>query len=147
MKTKLYLPYYHFASYSLDIISWNARYGKTWNNQWSPHNKHKSGFYQHSTGTGFSTSLCHTTLRICMFSSWFLTIELILVVRCRGTTISWSRTLLFLFEGWPVGITLMLTGIIPLLRFLASIVFFVPQLLLFNLLHIDRQHWYIYVTY
>ena len=58
-----------------------------------------------------------------------------------------GKTLLFLLDGSPIGITLLLLGLISCLSYLAYILLYVPQLLLFNLLHIDHQPGYVYVTY
>ena len=50
-------------------------------------------------------------------------------------------------EGWPISITLVLFGLISCLSSLVSILFYVPQLLLFNLLHINHQPGYVHVSY
>ena len=98
-------------------------------------------------GRKLTTPLCHTTLWICRFRSGILTIVLTIVLTCRCTRRWWDRTLLYLFDWWPISITLLLSGLISCLSSLVSILFYVPQLLLFNLLHINHQPGYVHVSY
>ena len=98
-------------------------------------------------GRKLTTPLCHTTLWICRFRSGILTIVLTIVLTCRCTQRWWDRTLLYMLEGWPISITLLLSGLISCLSSLVSILFYVPQLLLFNLLHISHQPGYVHVSY
>lgn len=92
-----------------------------------------------------TTPLCHDSFIISWFRSDVLIIILLFIFRCRSIKILWSKYLLFVFESWLVGITLLLPGLIPRLGPLVLKLFFVSQLLLLNLLHIEHQTRYIQV--
>lgn len=91
-----------------------------------------------SVGRRITTPLHHATLVIGRFSFEILAIVLTFIHRCRWTSRWQSRSLLFMLEGWPVFITLMLSGLVPCLSSFVLELLFIPQLLFLNLLYIDH---------